>query len=55
MEHILEETVSSEDLKKFEQKYHEELNHGKVKFTRYDCFEVQRLEPFLVGECHFPV
>lgn len=33
MEHILEETVSSEDLKKFEQKYHEELNHGKVSAT----------------------
>ena len=33
MEHILEETVSSEDLKKFEQKYHEELNHGKVIMT----------------------
>ena len=30
MEYILEETVPSEDLKKFEQKYHEELNHGKV-------------------------
>ena len=33
MEHILEETVSSEDLKKFEQKYHEELQHGKVSAT----------------------
>ena len=30
MEYILEETVPSEDLKKFEQKYHEELQHGKV-------------------------
>ena len=30
MEHILDEAVSNEDLKKFEQKYHEELNHGKV-------------------------
>ena len=31
MEYILEETVPSEDLKKFEQKYHEELQHGKVR------------------------
>merc|ERR1712042_25687 len=30
MEHILDETVPAEDLKKFEQKYHEELQHGKV-------------------------
>ena len=30
MEHILDETVPNEDLKKFEQKYHEELNNGKV-------------------------
>merc|ERR1711971_669885 len=33
MEHILDETVPNEDLKKFEQKYHEELNHGKVSAT----------------------
>ena len=26
----MDEAVSNEDLKKFEQKYHEELNHGKV-------------------------
>ena len=30
MEHILDETVPSADLKKFEQKYHEELQAGKV-------------------------
>ena len=30
METILEETVATEDLKKFEQKYHTELNDGKV-------------------------
>jgi len=30
METILEETVAAEDLKKFEQKYHTELNGGKV-------------------------
>ena len=30
METILEETVDTEDLKKFEQKYHVELNNGKV-------------------------
>ena len=33
METILEETVATEDLKKFEQKYHVELNEGKVKET----------------------
>ena len=33
MEHILEDTVSSEDLKKYEQKYHEELQHGKISAT----------------------
>ena len=30
METVLEETVSSEDLKRFEQKYHTELQEGKV-------------------------
>ena len=30
MEHMLDETVPTEDLKKFEQKYHEELQTGKV-------------------------
>eukprot|EP00088_Acartia_fossae_P021588 TRINITY_DN22990_c0_g1_i1.p1 TRINITY_DN22990_c0_g1~~TRINITY_DN22990_c0_g1_i1.p1 ORF type:complete len:168 (-),score=44.60 TRINITY_DN22990_c0_g1_i1:102-566(-) len=30
MDQILEETVDTQDLKKFEQKYHEELNSGKV-------------------------
>merc|ERR1712211_32225 len=33
METILVETVATDDLKKFEQKYHEELNHGKVSAT----------------------
>ena len=33
METILEETVATEDLKKFEQKYHTELNDGKVDFS----------------------
>jgi len=33
MEHILDETVPSEDLKRFEQKYHEELNVGQVSST----------------------
>jgi len=33
MEHILEETVPNDDLKKFEQKYHEELQNGKVSST----------------------
>merc|ERR1711971_1121710 len=33
METILEETVATEDLKKFEQKYHVELQHGKVSAT----------------------
>ena len=32
METVLEETVSSEDLKRFEQKYHTELQEGKVSF-----------------------
>jgi len=30
MEHVIEETVPVEDLKKFEQKYHEELQAGQV-------------------------
>jgi len=30
MEHVLEETVLAEDLKKFEQLYHEELQQGEV-------------------------
>jgi len=33
MAHILDETVPSEDLRKFEQKYHEELQHGNVSNT----------------------
>ena len=33
METILEETVATEDLKKFEQKYHVELNNGKVPLS----------------------
>ena len=35
IEAILDDTVPTEDLKKFEQKYHVELNNGKVgKSTR---------------------
>lgn len=30
MEHVLEETVPTEDLKRFEQKYHSELQSGQV-------------------------
>ena len=30
MEHILDEVVPSEELKKFEQKYHEEMLSGQV-------------------------
>jgi len=30
MEHVLDDVVPAEDLKKFEQKYHEEINTGKV-------------------------
>ena len=30
MEHLLEESVSSEDLKRFETRYHEELATGKA-------------------------
>ena len=33
MEHVLEESVSSEDLKKFETRYHEELQGGQVSST----------------------
>ena len=33
MEHVIEETVPVEDLKKFEQKYHEELQAGQVRYT----------------------
>ena len=35
METVLEETVSSEDLKRFEQKYHTELQEGKVSFFKH--------------------
>ena len=30
MDHLLEESVSNEDLKKFEARYHAEFNSGKV-------------------------
>ena len=39
METILEETVATEDLKKFEQKYHVELNNGKVNDMSLCCFQ----------------
>ena len=35
MEHVIEETVPVEDLKKFEQKYHEELQAGQVLYTEW--------------------
>jgi hypothetical protein len=31
MEQILDEVVPAEDLKKFEQKYHEEIQTGQVR------------------------
>ena len=34
MEHILDEVVPPEDLKKFEQKYHEEILTGQVSLSR---------------------
>ena len=42
MEHILDETVPAEDLKRFEQKYHEELQHGKVVII-LDCYDSPNL------------
>ena len=51
MEHILDETVPSEDLKKFEQKYHEELNQGKVVFDRIFLF----VSLFVSGQFQLPV
>ena len=46
MEHILDEAVSNEDLKKFEQKYHEELNHGKVGGRLSRLSKTSTLQPF---------
>ena len=46
MEHILDEAVSNEDLKKFEQKYHEELNHGKVGGRLKLKVNINRLQLF---------
>merc|ERR1711892_1190313 len=40
MEHILDETVPAEDLKRFEQKYHEELQHGKVSHPNDTLFSL---------------
>ena len=37
IETVLEETVSTEDLKKFEQKYHLELKTGKVNNAGLFC------------------
>ena len=34
MEHILDEVVPPEDLKKFEQKYHEEILTGQASLSR---------------------
>ena len=40
METILEETVATEDLKKFEQKYHVELNNGKVNELVFELLSI---------------
>ena len=64
MEHILDETVPNEDLKKFEQKYHEELNHGKVSQEFVEIIDTERCTDkllkllsfyYVLGECHLPV
>ena len=47
MEHILDETVPNEDLKKFEQKYHEELNHGKVSQEFVEIIDTERCTDLL--------
>ena len=50
METILEETVATEDLKKFEQKYHVELNNGKVHqplFVLVSIAHISRRHQFL--------
>ena len=52
IETVLDETVSTEDLKKFEQKYHLELKSGKVN-TLWQVFcEVQL---GVAGELRQPV
>ena len=48
METVLEETVSSEDLKRFEQKYHTELQEGKVPIF-YVYLARQALSKFNIG------
>ena len=50
METVLEETVSSEDLKRFEQKYHTELQEGKVSFIVYGQLVRQALSKFSIGK-----
>ena len=42
----MDEAVSNEDLKKFEQKYHEELNHGKVGGRLSRLSKTSTLQPF---------
>ena len=52
METVLEETVSSEDLKRFEQKYHTELQEGKVSFfqTHFQSFlKTKHIKIFLLN------
>ena len=46
IETVLDETVSTEDLKKFEQKYHLELKSGKVNKCRF----LLQLQLFVSGE-----
>ena len=46
IETVLDETVSTEDLKKFEQKYHVELKSGKVDGSRFPL----QFHLFVAGE-----
>ena len=46
IETVLDETVSTEDLKKFEQKYHLELKSGKVTKYRF----LLQFQLFVAGE-----
>ena len=48
METILEETVATEDLKKFEQKYHVELNNGKVNKLVFVLLSIAHLSRGLI-------
>ncbi len=48
MEHILDEVVPSDELKKFEQKYHEEMLSGQV--TTHDLHKKIYVVPFRVSK-----